>query len=110
MYDDDLCYYAAKYSIEHCNYTCSDPSNNMNNWLGHLCSLSTIGYRGYDLALTLSRQSDGFKSESEVYKAFNNMSKKANGESRKGFLRYFGICKRELGKSWINKLKDMYKF
>ena len=110
LYDDDLCYYAAKYSIECCNYTCSDPSNNMNNWLGHLCSLSTIGYRGYDLALTLSRQSDGFKSESEVYKAFNNMSKKANGESRKGFLRYFGVCKRELGKSWINQLKDIYKF
>lgn len=108
--DDELCYYATKYAIEKCNITCSSTDNNMNIWLSHLCTLSTLGYRGYELALTLSRQSSSFASDADVKKAFDGMSKRATIDSRKGFLKYFGVCKRELGKSWINKLKDMYNF
>ena len=109
--DDDICYYAAKYAIENCNTTCSSTDNNMNIWLSHLCTLSTLGYRGYELALTLSRQSSSYTSDDNVRKAFDSMSKKAAIDSRKGFLKYFGVCKRTLGdKVWINKLKEIYNF
>lgn len=109
--NDELCYYAAKYAIENCNITCSSTDNNMNIWLSHLCTLSTLGYRGYELALTLSRQSSSFISDTDVKKAFDGMSKKAAIDSRKGFLKYFGVCKRTLGdKVWISKLKEIYNF
>ena len=103
--------YAAKYAIENCNTTCSSTVNNMNIWLSHLCTLSTLGYRGYELALTLSRQSSSYTSDDNVRKAFDSMSKKATIDSRKGFLKYFSVCKRTLGdKVWINKLKEIYNF
>lgn len=103
LLDDDMfCYKAADLAINDFGYTV----NGRNKWLGNLATLSTLGSIGLTLALDLSRNSPSFKSDNDVVKNFNDMSRRANG-SREYMTTYFRVCKENLGENWVNKIKNM---
>ena len=102
LYDDMFCYKAADLAINDFGYTV----NGRNKWLGNLATLSTLGSIGLTLALDLSHNSPSFKSDNDVVKNFNDMSRRANG-SREYMTTYFRVCKENLGENWINKIKNM---
>lgn len=102
LYDDMFCYKAADLAINDFGYTV----DSRNKWLGNLATLSTLGSIGLTLALDLSRNSPSFKSDNDVVKNFNDMSKRARG-SRDYMTIYFSVCKENLGKDWINLVKNM---
>ena len=100
--DDMFCYKAADLAINDFGYTV----NGRNKWLGNLATLSTLGSIGLTLALDLSRNSPSFKSDNDVVKTFNDMSRRANG-SREYMTTYFRVCKENLGENWVSKIKNM---
>ena len=102
IYDDMFCYKAADLAINDFGYTV----NGRNKWLGNLATLSTLGSIGLTLALDLSRNSPSFKSDNDVVKNFNDMSRRANN-SREYMTTYFRVCKENLGENWVNKIKNM---
>ena len=102
LYDDMFCYKAADLAINDFGYTV----NGRNKWLGNLATLSTLGSIGLTLALDLSRNSPSFKSDNDVVKNFNDMSRRAKG-SREYMTAYFRVCKENLGENWVSKIKNM---
>lgn len=102
LYDDMFCYKAADLAINDFGYTV----NGRNKWLGNLATLSTLGSIGLTLALDLSHNSPSFKSDNDVVRTFNDMSKRANG-SREYMTTYFRVCKENLGENWVSKIKNM---
>ena len=103
LLDDDMfCYKAADLAINDFGYTV----NGRNKWLGNLATLSTLGSIGLTLALDLSHNSPSFKSDNDVVKNFNDMSRRANG-SREYMTTYFRVCKENLGENWVSKIKNM---
>lgn len=102
LYDDMFCYKAADLAINDFGYTV----NSRNKWLGNLATLSTLGSIGLTLALDLSHKSPSFKSDNDVVKNFNDMSKRANN-SREYMTIYFRVCKENLGENWVNLIKNM---
>ena len=102
LYDDVFCYKAADLAINDFGYTV----NGRNKWLGNLATLSTLGSIGLTLALDLSHNSPSFKSDNDVVKTFNDMSRRANG-SREYMTTYFKVCKEYLGENWASKIKNM---
>ena len=102
LYDDMFCYKAADLAINDFGYTVSG----RNKWLGNLATLSTLGSIGLTLALDLSRNSPSFKSDNDVVKNFNDMSRRANG-SREYMTTYFKVCKENLGENWVSMIKNM---
>ena len=102
LYDDMFCYKAADLAINDFGYTVSG----RNKWLGNLATLSTLGSIGLTLALDLSRNSPSFKSDNDVVKNFNDMSRRANN-SREYMTTYFKVCKENLGENWVSKIKNM---
>ena len=102
LYDDMFCYKAADLAINDFGYTVSG----RNKWLGNLATLSTLGSIGLTLALDLSHNSPSFKSDNDVVKTFNDMSRRANG-SREYMTTYFRVCKENLGENWVSKIKNM---
>lgn len=102
LYDDMFCYKAADLAINDFGYTV----NGRNKWLGNLATLSTLGSIGLTLALDLSHNSPSFKSDNDVVKTFNDMSRRANG-SREYMTTYFKVCKENLGENWVSKIKNM---
>ena len=103
LLDDDMfCYKAADLAINDFGYTVSG----RNKWLGNLATLSTLGSIGLTLALDLSRNSPSFKSDNDVVKTFNDMSRRANN-SREYMTTYFRVCKENLGENWVSKIKNM---
>lgn len=102
LYDDMFCYKAADLAINDFGYTVSG----RNKWLGNLATLSTLGSIGLTLALDLSHNSPSFKSDNDVVKTFNDMSRRAKG-SREYMTIYFGVCKENLGENWVSKIKNM---
>ena len=102
LYDDMFCYKAADLAINDFGYTVSG----RNKWLGNLATLSTLGSIGLTLALDLSHNSPSFKSDNDVVKTFNDMSRRANG-SREYMTTYFKVCKENLGENWVSIIKDM---
>lgn len=102
LYDDMFCYKAADLAINDFGYTV----NGRNKWLGNLATLSTLGSIGLTLALDLSHNSPSFKSDNDVVKTFNDMSRRANG-SREYMTTYFKVCKENLGENWVSIIKDM---
>ena len=102
LYDDMFCYKAADLAINDFGYTV----NGRNKWLGNLATLSTLGSIGLTLALDLSRNSPSFKSDNDVVKTFNDMSRRANN-SREYMTIYFRVCKENLGENWVSKIKNM---
>lgn len=102
LYDDMFCYKAADLAINDFGYTVTG----RNKWLGNLATLSTLGSIGLTLALDLSHNSPSFKSDNDVVKNFNDMSRRANG-SREYMTTYFRVCKENLGENWVNKVKNM---
>ena len=102
LYDDMFCYKAADLAINDFGYTVSG----RNKWLGNLATLSTLGSIGLTLALDLSRNSPSFKSDNDVVKNFNDMSRRANN-SREYMTTYFRVCKENLGENWVSKIKNM---
>ena len=102
LYDDMFCYKAADLAINDFGYTV----NGRNKWLGNLATLSTLGSIGLTLALDLSHNSPSFKSDNDVVKNFNDMSRRANN-SREYMTTYFRVCKENLGENWVSIIKDM---
>ena len=102
LYDDMFCYKAADLAINDFGYTV----NGRNKWLGNLATLSTLGSIGLTLALDLSHNSPSFKSDNDVVKNFNDMSRRANN-SREYMTTYFRVCKENLGENWVSKIKNM---
>lgn len=100
--DDMFCYKAADLAINDFGYTVSG----RNKWLGNLATLSTLGSIGLTLALDLSHNSPSFKSDNDVVKTFNDMSRRANG-SREYMTTYFRVCKENLGENWVSIIKNM---
>ena len=102
LYDDMFCYKAADLAINYFGYTVSG----RNKWLGNLATLSTLGSIGLTLALDLSRNSPSFKSDNDVVKNFNDMSRRANN-SREYMTTYFRVCKENLGENWVSIIKNI---
>lgn len=102
LYDDMFCYKAADLAINDFGYTV----NGRNKWLGNLATLSTLGSIGLTLALDLSHNSPSFRSDNDVVRNFNDMSKRAN-RSREYMTTYFRVCKENLGENWIGIIKNM---
>lgn len=102
LYDDMFCYKAADLAINDFGYTV----DSRNKWLGNLATLSTLGSIGLTLALDLSHNSPSFKSDNDVVKNFNDMSKKAY-RSREYMTCYFKVCKENLGDNWVSIIKNM---
>ena len=105
LMNDDFCYKAAKYAINKLGM-CTNLSNNMKDWLGHLATLSLLGERGHELALDLSRRSSGYLNDAEVTKTFKKYSSKTTQETRQFFTRYFKYCKDRLGSQWVSIIKN----
>jgi hypothetical protein len=66
-----------------------------------------LGYDGEELAIQLSRQSRGYKSDEDVVKTLKRLSD--NQRNRQYLTRYFKMCKESLGKYWIQEIKKMYE-
>ena len=107
--DDRFCYAASDIAINKLGYvTNMNGVGNTADWLGLIATFSTLGPSGLNLAISLSQQSNGYKSISDVTQAFNRMSAK-NKDSRKYFTRIFKYCKDKLGEKWIHKVKMTYE-
>lgn len=104
LIDDDLfCAVSADYAINKLGYCSNGVSgSNMNDWLGCIATLSTLGDIGLLLAIEYSRQSPGFKNEREVEKTFNHFIKTGkNANSRSYFTKIFSFLKSKLGAEWV---------
>ena len=107
--DDRFCYAASDIAINKLGYvTNMNGVGNTADWLGLIATFSTLGPSGLNLAISLSQQSNGYKSISDVTQAFNRMTKK-NNDSRKYFTRIFKYCKDKLGEKWIHQVKMTYE-
>lgn len=107
--DDNFCYAASDVAINKLGYvTNMNGVGNTEDWLGLIATFSTLGPVGLNLAVSLSQQSDGYKSISDVTQAFNRMSK-TNNDSRKYFTRVFKYCKDRLGNKWVQQIKSTYE-
>ena len=101
--DDQFCISCARYCIDRLGFKTTDYTN----WLSNIGSLSCLGYDGEELAIQLSRQSRGYKSDEDVVKTLKRLSD--NQRNRQYLTRYFKLCKESLGKYWIQEIKKMYE-
>jgi hypothetical protein len=101
--DDKFCISCANYCINRLGMQTTDYTN----WLSNIGSLSCLGYDGEELAIQLSRQSRGYKSDEDVLKTLKRLSD--NQRNRQYLTRYFKMCKESLGKYWIQEIKKMYE-
>ena len=98
-----FCISCARYCIDRLGFKTTDYTN----WLSNVGSLSCLGYDGEELAIQLSRQSRGYKSDEDVLKTLKRLSD--NQRNRQYLTRYFKMCKESLGKYWIQEIKKMYE-
>lgn len=107
--NDNFCYAAAEIAINKLGYvTNMNGVGNTADWLGLIATFSTLGPAGLNLAVSLSQNSNGYKSVSDVTQAFNRMSAN-NSNSRQYFTRIFKYCKDRLGDKWVQKVKSSYE-
>lgn len=101
--DDDVFVYNCIEKLIDYGYSVSD----YNSWWIDACRLSTLGSMGEDLFVHLSRQSAGYKSDSDAIKKFHNALKTSSKFDRESSMcYYFGIAKKKFGNGWINKIKE----
>lgn len=101
--DDKFCIACADYCINRLGLKTTDYTN----WISHIGSLTTLGIEGERLAIQLSQQSKGYKSDNDVLKTMRSLSVKGN--QRQFITRYFKMCKERLGKYWIAEIKKLYE-
>ena len=75
-------------------------------WIQDLGLLKLFGCEGEQLALQLSRQSQGYVSDVDVLRTLH---KGGLNSQRERMSKFFKMCKDTLGKGWIYKIKEMYK-
>ena len=100
--DDRFCISVLDYCINKLYY---QSGKRTEGWIQDLGLLKLFGCEGEQLALQLSRQSQGYISDKDVLHTFHKGGLKSKREL---MTKFFGMCKNSLGKGWIYKIKDEY--
>lgn len=100
--DDRFCISVLDYCI---NKLCYQTGKRSEGWIQDLGLFKLFGSEGEQLALQLSRQSQGYVSDMDV---LNTMHKGRLNSRRERMSKFFKMCKDHLGKGWIYKIKELY--
>lgn len=100
--DDRFCIAALDYCINKLFYQSGKRSE---GWIQDLGLCKLFGAEGELLALQLSRQSQGYVSDNDV---LHTLYKGGLNSQRERMSKFFKMCKDNLGKGWIYKIKEMY--
>ena len=103
--DDNFVYACVAIAIRKFNYTSNSIDKNYYRWWSCLNGLASLGYKGLDLALELSRQSSGYISDSDVVHQFELCLRK--GGDREWLGRFFKPLKDEWGDDWIKMVRGL---
>lgn len=100
--DDRFCISVLDYCINKLHY---QTGKRTEGWIQDLGLLKLFGCEGEQLALQLSRQSQGYISDADVLHTLHKGGLKSRREL---MTKFFGMCKNYLGKGWIYKIKEEY--
>lgn len=100
--DDRFCILVLDYCINKLHY---QTGKRTEGWIQDLGLLKLFGCEGEQLALQLSRQSQGYISDADVLHTLHKGGLKSRREL---MTKFFGMCKNYLGKGWIYKIKEEY--
>lgn len=100
--DSEFTLKMVKYLIDECDYR----ADTYNEWMRDGFRLATLGERGYELFLHLSKKSKGFKSEEEVRKKFDNFVKSEKA-GKKVLLHYRSEAKKRIGEGWVKIIEGL---
>lgn len=102
IHDDRFCISVLDYCINKLFY---QSGKRTEGWIQDLGLLKLFGCEGEQLALQLSRQSQGYVSDNDV---LHTLYKGGLNSHRERMSKFFKMCKDSLGKGWIYKIKEMY--
>lgn len=105
LQDDTFCAAVIDYCIDKLFY---QSGGRTSGWMQDLSACKSLGCEGENLALRLSRQSSGYKSDADVLQVFNH---KKTFSRRENVTKFFKICKEHFSrqnKNWILAIKEIY--
>ena len=103
--DDNFCYAVVDFCIDKLHY---QSGGRTTGWIQDLSICKSLSLHGEDLALRISRQSNGYVSDKDVLGVYNH---KATYTNRSGLTKFFKLCKdyfSSQNKNWIYSIKELY--
>lgn len=104
--DDRFCFAVVDFCIDNLNY---QTGGRTTGWMQDLSACKSLGHIGEELALRISRQSNGYVSDNDVLKTLNH---KTTFSNRNGLTKFFRLCKEHFAaenKNWIFAIKELYE-